>query len=93
MFKLEIDDKVLYDARSVASLSRRMAVLKDRTAPEGSYVSKEESAWRPKSGHFSASLGVDETYIMTVERTIKKNKAVTPGPGFIKILRKYLSLK
>ena len=69
LFKLKIDDKVLYDARSVASLSRRMAVIEDRTAPEGSYVSKEESAWRPKSGHFSASLGVDETYI---------TKAVTP---------------
>ena len=78
LYKLKIDDKVLYDARSVASLSRRMAVLKDRTEPEGRYVTQEESSWRPKSGHFSASLGVDETYIVTVERAIKKTKAVTP---------------
>ena len=64
LYKLKLDDKVIYDARSVASLSRRIA--------EGRYISQDESAWRPKSDHFSAWLGVDETYRMKVDKQIQR---------------------
>ena len=58
----------------LASLSRRRAVLKDRTTPEGRYISQEESAWRPTSGHFSASLGLMRPTLWQLKGSWRKRK-------------------
>lgn len=63
---------VLFYANGITSLNRKKAVLKPCSLPESPKVqSMEESTWRPRAVYYAMSLGVESSFITSVDQAKK----------------------
>lgn len=71
-YRVHLNNTVLFDAKGITILSRKMAVLKP-CALLGSpkFHSIEESSWRPRAVHLATSLGVEPSFVTSVDQAKK----------------------
>lgn len=71
-YRVHLNNTVLFDTKGITSLSRKMAVLKPCALPVSpKFQSTEESSWRPRAVHLAMSLGVDPSFITSVDQAKK----------------------
>lgn len=72
-FHIRLNDKVLFDARCVTSISRKMAVELNNACPTmEQFIKLDEKQWRSKSQHLSSSLRVDSSHFVFVSHLSKE---------------------
>lgn len=71
-YRVHLNNTVLFDAKGITSLSRKMAVLKPCALPESpKFHSMAESSWRPRVVHLAMSLGVEPSFVTSVDQAKK----------------------
>ena len=76
-FHLRLEDGVLLDPKSIASLSRKMAVLQPEPLPPLSSFTSADIK-KERMNHFATSLGIDSRFIRAVSKLSKHQDYTEP---------------
>lgn len=71
-YRVHLNNTLLFDAKGITSLSRKMAVLKPCALPESpKFHSMQESSWWPSAVHLATTLGVEPSFVASVDQAQK----------------------